>query len=40
MVNNPISRVDPDGRVDDDIYHNTKTGETKIVEINSADKLL
>ena len=39
MGNNPISRVDPDGRVDDDIYHNTKTGETKIVETNSADRL-
>ncbi|MFW5701291.1 MAG: hypothetical protein ACOCWM_06330, partial [Cyclobacteriaceae bacterium] len=33
------SRVDPDGRVDDDIYHNTKIGETKIVETNRADRL-
>ncbi|MFW5700664.1 MAG: RHS repeat domain-containing protein, partial [Cyclobacteriaceae bacterium] len=39
MGNNPISRVDPDGRVDDDIYHNTKKGETKIVETNRADRL-
>ena len=39
MGNNPISRVDPDGRVDDDIHHNTKTGETKIVETNRADRL-
>jgi RHS repeat-associated protein len=32
MGNSPVNRIDPDGGLDDDVYYNSKTGDSYIVE--------